>query len=335
MVEEAVKSSLGLNWLLIFSGPYPSGQYILVVVDEHSRYPEVEIVHSTSAKVVIPRLQGIFARQGFPKVLKSDNGPPFQSQEFADFANACGFKHRRITPLWPEANGNVERFMGTLNKFVRVCVSGNRNWKSELNQFLMQYRATPHSSTKISPFEALTGRKMSFGLPDIPKSDQAPVSDSIVNNDAMSKTKMKAYADQRRHTSESSLKPGNHVLAKQPKLNKLTPPFDPDPYTVIEKKGSMVTAERDGRCLTRNSSFFRPIKNAVMLEDEEEYEAPQASSPESSIPAAPELVSSPESSLPSAPDITLVPVTPRRNPPRSTRSVLPQKMKDYVMSKPK
>ncbi|XP_060595117.1 uncharacterized protein K02A2.6-like [Ruditapes philippinarum] len=135
-----------------FSGPYPSGQYILVVVDEHSRYPEVEIVHSTSAKVVIPRLQGIFARQGFPKVLKSDNGPPFQSQEFADFANACGFKHRRITPLWPEANGNVERFMGTLNKFVRACVSGNRNWKSELNQFLMQYRATPKSSTKISPF---------------------------------------------------------------------------------------------------------------------------------------------------------------------------------------
>lgn len=84
-------------WLEIaidFAGTFPPGQYLLVAVDEYSRYPEVESVHSTSAKVASPRLTSIFARRGFPSVVKSDNGPPFQGHEFAEFASTCGFKHR-------------------------------------------------------------------------------------------------------------------------------------------------------------------------------------------------------------------------------------------------
>ena len=49
-----------------FLGPFPSGDYLLVVIDEYNRFPEVEIVKSTSAKSVIPRLDAIFARQGIP-----------------------------------------------------------------------------------------------------------------------------------------------------------------------------------------------------------------------------------------------------------------------------
>jgi hypothetical protein len=53
---------------------------MLVVIDAYSRFPEVEIVSSTSAKSTILKLERIFATHGIPKVLKSDNGPPFQSQ---------------------------------------------------------------------------------------------------------------------------------------------------------------------------------------------------------------------------------------------------------------
>ena len=35
-------------------GPLPSGEYLLVVLDEYSRFPEVEIVKSLSAQTVIP-----------------------------------------------------------------------------------------------------------------------------------------------------------------------------------------------------------------------------------------------------------------------------------------
>ena len=50
-----------------FLEPIPSGDYLLVVFDECSRFPEVEIVKSTSVKSVFPRLDAIFARQGIPK----------------------------------------------------------------------------------------------------------------------------------------------------------------------------------------------------------------------------------------------------------------------------
>ena len=62
-----------------FAGTYPSGEYIMVVIDEYTRFPEVEILTSTTAKSVIPKLDAIFFRQGIPDVLKSDNGPPFTS----------------------------------------------------------------------------------------------------------------------------------------------------------------------------------------------------------------------------------------------------------------
>ena len=90
-----------------FSGLFPSGEYLLVVIDDYSRLPEVEILPSLSANVVIPRLNMISARQGYTTIVKTDNGNPFQGQDFKDFATQSGFRHRRITPLWPEAIGEA------------------------------------------------------------------------------------------------------------------------------------------------------------------------------------------------------------------------------------
>ena len=65
---------------LDISGPYPSGEYCLIVADDYSRYPVVELVSTTSAAAVIPRLYKIFSMFGIPEECKSDNGPPFQSR---------------------------------------------------------------------------------------------------------------------------------------------------------------------------------------------------------------------------------------------------------------
>lgn len=244
-----------------FAGPFPSGDYLIVVIDDYSRYPEVEIIQSTSAKVVLPRLETIFARQGIPKTVKTDNGPPFNGSDFSDFAHKYGLRHRKITPLWPEANGEAERFMATLNKYIRSSTADNKNWKTELQLFLRQYRATPHSSIKISPFEALTGRKMNIGFTEVNThmNKREPVYTSTIINDAVTKEKMKIYADNKRHTKLSPLGPGDQVLIKQKKRNKLTPPFDPRPCTVREKNGSMITAQSGESLITRNSSHFKRL----------------------------------------------------------------------------
>ena len=139
-----------------------AGHYVLVVIDDYSRFPEIEIVHSTSAKAVIPKLDRIFAAYGVPQVVKSDNGPPFSGSEFAQFARYLGFKHRKVSPLWPEANGEVERFMKTFGKVLRTTA----HWKQDMYQFLRNYRATPHCTTGVAPATALFGRPIRTKLPN-------------------------------------------------------------------------------------------------------------------------------------------------------------------------
>ena len=102
------------------------------MVDDFSRYLEVENISSLTAKVVIHILEGLFARWGTPKIVKSDNGSPFQSAEFANYALLSGFKHRRVTPLWPEANGEAERFVKTIKKAITAAKVERKDWHLEM-----------------------------------------------------------------------------------------------------------------------------------------------------------------------------------------------------------
>lgn len=45
-------------------GPFQSGKYLLVIIDEQSRFPVVEVVRSTSAEQILPRLRKTFALFG-------------------------------------------------------------------------------------------------------------------------------------------------------------------------------------------------------------------------------------------------------------------------------
>ena len=92
-----------------FYEPLPTGEYLIVIIDDYSRFPIVEIVYSTSARVVIPVLDKTFSIFGILDELKTDNGLPFQGSKFANFAKHMGFKHRKVTPLWPWANGECEK----------------------------------------------------------------------------------------------------------------------------------------------------------------------------------------------------------------------------------
>ena len=178
----------------------------MVVTYEFSRFPEVEILISTSARAGIPKLDAIFARQEIPDVLKSDNGPPFNGHELKNFADYLGLKHRRITPYFPRANGEVERLVQTLEKSIKIAHLKGKNWKQELYKFLRQYRATPHSTTSVSPSEVLHNRKLKTTIPELPFTQcnqqqgmpQAS-SASVAQRDAMQKQKMKIYADLKAH----------------------------------------------------------------------------------------------------------------------------------------
>ena len=69
-------------------------------------------------------------------------------------------------------------------------------------------------------------------------------------------------ADSKRYVKHCDHKIDDTVLLKLKKINKLTPNYDPIPYIIVEKKGTMVTAKRKDppHCVTRNISQLKKLK---------------------------------------------------------------------------
>ena len=219
----------------------------------------VEIVKSTSATTVIRKLDKVFSEFGVADVVKSNNSSPFNSKEFASFADDLGFKHGKVTPKWARANGEVERFVHTIKK-VKTAKLEHKNPKQELNR-LLRNCATPHSTMRVAPATALFGRPMKTKLPKV----TTPCTDTeIRERDWTAKAKMKKHAD-KQYIKPSTVKEGDTLLVKKDNSKRKSDmPYDPRPHIVVEKKGSMVTAQDDnGVLVTRNSLFFKSVPPAT------------------------------------------------------------------------
>ena len=81
---------------------------------------------STNFQVNKEKLKRTFATYGTPRRLESDNGPPFNSKEFQEFAAQEGFQHHRITPNHPRANSEAEIKDGDC-QMVSVCAILNHH----------------------------------------------------------------------------------------------------------------------------------------------------------------------------------------------------------------
>ena len=171
----------------------------------------MEIVKSTAAGEIIPVVDKIFSEFSIPSVVRSDNDPPFNGNYFHLFARNRRFKHRKITPVWPKANGEVERLVPTVKRMVKISCAGKKNFKQELNRFLRNYRATPHSSTRVPPATVSFGRAMKTKLPEMAT---FPPDNELRGQDSAAKHKMKVYADNKSYVKPSTLE-GDTVLERR------------------------------------------------------------------------------------------------------------------------
>jgi hypothetical protein len=77
--------------------------------------------------------------------------------------------------------------------------------------------------------------------------------------DQRMKEKCRKYADRYQHAKVSEFILGDNVMFKWNRTSKFQPLFDHFPYKVVSIKASMLTVERDGHRVTRNSRFFKKI----------------------------------------------------------------------------
>ena len=186
-----------------FAGPF-LGHTFLIVVDAHSKWPEVEVMSSTTTEKTIDALRLMFARHGLPEQLITDNGPQFTSTDFKQFLKGNQIKHILSAPYHPASNGLAERFVQTLKRALKASEKEGKTIQHRLAEFLFEYRATPHSTTKVSPSELLQKRKLrtrfSLLMPNI--------KDQVTSKQA----EQKAQHD--RHVKPRALFPGTPVMVR-------------------------------------------------------------------------------------------------------------------------
>ena len=93
-----------------YAGPFLNKMF-LIVVDAHSKWPEVIQMSSITTSKTVEALQALFAKYGLPEQLVSDNEPQFTSEDFSQFMKMNGIKHIRSAPYHPSSNGLAEHFV--------------------------------------------------------------------------------------------------------------------------------------------------------------------------------------------------------------------------------
>lgn len=253
-------------------GPFPSGESLLVCEDACTRWPEVAILRSTTSAAIIGHLRKIFAVHGLPEKVVTDNGPNLVSEEFEDFLVTHGIKHRKVTPYWPRANAAVERFNRTVEKAIRTAHAEGKDWRTNLYTFLLIYRVTPHETTGVSPALLHLGREIRTKVPQVEtqmSKDLLAALQSAQVKDRQVKQNTKAYADKKNRASPSDIKPGDKVLLQQARRNKLSTRYDPNPYTVLERKGPSLLLQRgEGTVFMRNVSHVHKLHQSTVAQNE-------------------------------------------------------------------
>ena len=240
-----------------FWGPLPSGDYLLVVIDEYSRYPVVEPTQSTGGDTVIPILDKIFSTHGFPDSAKTDGGPPFNSHAFQSYMRWAGCQHKKVSAEDPEANGLAENFMKVLKKSWHTLMVECKNPKQEMYKLLRQYRATPHSSTGRAPAEVLFNRPFKTRLPNLARPTHG--SQGLKEKHDASKATQKHYKDLKANVRPHTITVGDKVLLLQT-TTKQRPWYDPLPYHVTRVQGTQITVSReDGKTLTRDAQRLKKV----------------------------------------------------------------------------
>ena len=137
------------------------GQDFLVLVDYYSKYPEFTQLPD---KTFVAHTKSVCSRHGIPEEIIIDN-MPFGSREFREFARDWDIKVTTSSPVYPQSDGQAERFVQTLkNLFKKADEDGRDPYLA-----LLEYRNTPITVLKYSPAQLLMSCTLRSKLPTAEK----------------------------------------------------------------------------------------------------------------------------------------------------------------------
>ena len=124
----------------------------LIVADVFSKYFLVRKLANSSSAAVCAEIATIVTELGLPHIIRSDNGPCYNSKEFQQLLQRYNITHHTSSPHHPRSNGFVERMVGVAKKLMNKAGSEGKLWISGL----YEYRVTPQSGSIASPLQLIT-----------------------------------------------------------------------------------------------------------------------------------------------------------------------------------
>lgn len=245
-----------------FNGPYLKfgGISILVIIDYRSRYIIAQPVKSTSFEFTRKVLEDVFSKEGFPRFVKTDNGPPFNGEDFKLYCAERGIQTVYSTPLFPQQNGLVENSMKLINRAMSAAVTDKSNYSNELQQAVQAHNAAAHSVTRVPPEELLSGRRIRRRLPLLKKSQVKHDDNAINTRDFNAKTKGKEHEDLKRGARECRVQPGDTVVVTRQSRMKGDSRFLPTRYTVVEQcNGNLTLVDNLGVQIRRHVTQTKKV----------------------------------------------------------------------------
>ena len=171
------------------------GQSFLVAVDYYSVYFEVQDMSSTTGTRVITVLKAWFSRHAIPVTLVSDNGPPFNSDDFKTFSKEWSFHHVTSSLFHAQSNGCVRNAVKTCKSLLTKA----RADKRDPLLALLEWRNTPAEGMNASPVQLLYGRRTRTPLPVAKQLLTPQVITDVPEKIKIRKQRQKHYYDRHSH----------------------------------------------------------------------------------------------------------------------------------------
>ena len=134
-----------------------AGQFLtemfFILVDAHSKWPEVPVMNSTTSQSTIEALRTFFDVMDCQNSWFLIMASQFISTEFVHFLHSNGVKHFCSAPYRPSSNGQAESFVQILKRSLKASHNDGRAVSHHLAEFLLNYHTTPRASTNSSPIE--------------------------------------------------------------------------------------------------------------------------------------------------------------------------------------
>jgi transposase InsO family protein len=137
--------------------------YLTSVLDGYSRY----LVHwelrerMTEADVEIILQKALEKHPGEKPRIITDNGPQFIARDFKEFIRLVGATHVRTSPYYPQSNGKLERWHGSLKRecIRRACPASLEEARRRVTNFVTHYNHVRlHSAIGyLTPADKLNG----------------------------------------------------------------------------------------------------------------------------------------------------------------------------------